>query len=183
MNPAISKITSMQRDVRVWQVVSLFQALLFTAVIAYGKFFPAPQPDILIVHDGGYIIGKLEDFSEASLLHEEQSEIAALCLFQRSPNGLDYEDRLKRLATQRVYDKAVEMVRSEMNEFRLKSLHQKLEIFEISNLPVRGNTVLSSLKGQLIRTGSFEGKDFIEVLALDLKMQFIRNPGRRPRNC
>ena len=149
--------------------IALIQTLLFTAVIAYGKFFPAPEPDILIVHEGGYLVGKLEDFDQSTKLHEEQTEIAALCLFQRSPNGLEYKDRMKRLFGTDAYSKAMESVNEELKEFQVKSLHQKLEIFEIKKLQMRGNAVLTSLKGQLIRVGSFEGEIFHEAFELDLK--------------
>lgn len=175
-NPAISKIVSMQRDARIWGGITVIQTLLFTAVIAYLKFFPTPQQDVLVVHEGGYIVGKLEDFDESTQLHENQSEVAALCLFQRTPNGLEYKDRMERLFGTEAYKKAIDQISIEMNEFQLKSLHQKLEIFEIKTLQARGDFVLTNLKGQLIRAGLFEGESFVEVLQLDLKMQFVRNP-------
>lgn len=176
MNPAILKITSIQKDTRVWQFITLTQTLLFSSVIALLKIYPEPQPDILFYDKTGYYIGKLEDFEESTELHENQTEIAALCLFQRSPHGLDYKDRLQRLFSTDAYNNAMEMVNDDMNEFLEKSLHQKLEISKITHLQVRGNVVLTSLQGQLIRTGSFQGKTFTEKLDLNLEMQFVRNP-------
>jgi len=172
----------MQKDTRVWQCIALAQTLLFSAITAYEKIFPAPKADILFYDKTGYCIGRLEDFNESTKLHIDQTEIAALFLFQRSPNGLEYKDRIKRLFATSAYNKALKMVADEMNEFQTKSLHQKLTIFEVTHLPVRGNAVLTSLKGELIRTGSFEGKSFTEVLELELKMQFVRNPNMVEHN-
>ena len=176
MNSAIQSITTKRKDARFWQYAFILQMLIFTATIIYIKAFPEPLPNILVVHENGYVIGKLEDFSGANQLHEDQAEIATLCLFQRSPDRRDYHERLGKLFGPIAYDKASEMFNSTRQEFQLKSLHQKVEIDEITILQVKGNSVLTKITGQLIRTGNFEEKPFIEVLKLDLEMAFIRNP-------
>jgi len=176
MKAIIKKLAAKRHELRFWQYITLVQTLIFSSVISYGKIFPPQQPDVLVVDEGGYYKGKLEDFHQATTLHEEQTEIAALCLFQRSPKKLDYEDRLKQLFATDAYSKAQEMISADMAEFRTKSLHQKVEIREVITLPVRGKGVLSSLKGQLLRTGMFEGKVFSETLKLELNLQFVRNP-------
>lgn len=176
MNTAIHSIISKQREARFWQYVALVLVILFTAITAYREFVPKPQPNILLVSEQDYRVVKLANFAEANQLHKDQAEIATLCLFQRSPRGADYHDRIGKLFSPDAFDKAHKLIDSERREFTVKSLHQKVEIAEINILKVRGNTVLSKVTGQLIRTGSFESKPFIEVLKLEANIQFVRNP-------
>lgn len=176
MSATIKNILAKGRDVRIWQGISLVQMMIFSGIVLYGKLNPPAIPDVLVVYENGYYQGKLEDFSTANRLHHDQTEIAALCLFQRTPYGLEYIERMKELFVDEAYQEAQELVRAENLEFSQKELHQKLEIAEISTLHVRGNSVLTSLTGQLIRTGTFEGRSFTELLDLTLEMEFIRNP-------
>ena len=176
MKSAINSIITKQRDTRFWQYVSLALVTAFTAIIVYREVFPKPPPTVIIVSENDYIIAKLKDFADADQLHKDQAEIATLCLFQRSPRGPDYADKIGKLFGGDAFDKAHKLIDGERHEFQLKSLHQKVEIAEIKVLQVRGNTVLTKITGQLIRTGSFEGKPFIEVLKLDANIRFIRNP-------
>jgi len=176
MNPAIQSIIQKQKDVRFWQYVSLTFVILFTSITAYRELVPKEQPNILLASDQDYRVVKLVSFNEAHKLHKDQAEIATLCLFQRSPRGADYHDRIDKLFASDAFDKAQKLIHDERREFMVKSLHQKVEIAEIKILQVRGNTVLTKVTGQLIRAGSFEGKPFIEVLKLDVDIQFIRNP-------
>lgn len=176
MNPAIHSIVARKKDARLWQLVTLTLTLLFSAIILYKEFKPVTPPNILVVNENGYFMGKLEDFPDAEELHESQAEIAILCLFQRSPNGPDYRDRITNLFGKEAFDKAGALFDTERGEFRTKSLHQKVEIAEIKILRVRGDAVLVNIKGQLLRTGTFESKPFNEALGFNAKMQFVRNP-------
>jgi hypothetical protein len=176
MKSAISSILERKKDARFWQYVALLQALLFAGIILYKEFVPDASPDVLVVNDSGYYMGKLENFATADDLHQAQAEIATLCLFQRSPNGPEYEDRMSNLFGPEAFHKAKDLIDAERDEFRLKSLHQKVEIAEIKVLRVRGNAVLVSIKGQLLRTGAFESKPFVEALGFGLEMRFLRNP-------
>lgn len=176
MNPAINSIVARKKDARFWQFITLGLVLLFTATILYRELVPKTPPNILVVNENGYFMGKLEDFPDAKEMHEAQAEIATLCLFQRSPGGPDYEDRITNLFGPEAFKKAQNLFVSERDEFRLKSLHQKVEISAINILRVRGDAVLVDIKGQLLRTGSFESKPFTEALSFNAKMQFVRNP-------
>lgn len=176
MNPAINSIITKKKDARFWQFVTLALTLLFAAIIFYKEVVPDTPPNILVVNENGYFMGKLEDFSQAVELHEAQAEIATLCLFQRSPNGADYLNRITNLFGPEAFEKAHALFDAERDEFRLKSLHQKVEIAEIKILRVRGDSVLVNIKGQLLRTGTFESKPFNEALRFNAKMQFTRNP-------
>lgn len=177
MNTAIDTITARKRDARFWQYVALTLVAIFTGITLYREISPRTQPtNVLVLDQDDYRLAKLKSFPEADELHRNQAEIATLCLFQRSPAGLDYENRLMKLFAKSSFAEAKELADSEDAEFQLKSLHQKVEISEISILRVRGDSVLTSVNGQLIRTGNFEGEPFTESLRLTLKIEFVRNP-------
>ena len=61
-------------------------------------------------------------------------------------------------------------------EFREKNIHQKVEVFEIKILQTRSEQIIAQVNGQLIRTGNFEGKAFIEDPEFSLTLVMHRNP-------
>lgn len=176
MKTAVHTLLAKRRDTKFWQWVTLLQTLVFTATIVYREFTPRPQRDILVVTPEDYRQAKLKDFSEADQLHRDQAKLATLFLLQRSPKNLDFPNRIKLLYSIGAYEKAIARLEAEMDEFRIKSLHQKVELNETNILGIRDNSVLVSLTGQLIRTGDFEGQPFVEALNLSVKMTFVRNP-------
>lgn len=176
MKTAIHTILTKRKEASFWQYSFLFMTLLFTVTILCRELFPPTDDRVLIVGPNDYGLAKLEPFAEADQLHLDQAEIASLFLLQRSPGGLEYPERIKLLFSEHAHQKALQLAKSEQEEFRLKSLHQKVEISQTKILTVRNNSVLVSLQGQLIRTGNFDGKPFVESLQLKAKMTFIRNP-------
>lgn len=176
MRTVVHTILAKRKEARFWQYSCLFLTLLFTVTILYREISPPSEDKILLIGPNSYHLPKLQSFAEADQLHLDQAKIASLFLLQRSPNGLEYKERIKLLFGEEAYGKALKLVRAEQEEFRLKSLHQKVEIAHTKIMTVRDNSVLVSLKGQLIRTGNFEGQPFIESLHFDVKMTFIRNP-------
>ena len=165
-----------RHEARFWQWAFISSVLLFSGITLYQAIKPAPRDDILVMTEEGYHIAKLQAFADADRLHRDQAELAALFLFQRSPKGFDYPERIKLLYADVPYRKAHELVESEREEFILKSTHQKVELFRTKILSVRDQTVLVSLTGQLIRTGIFENEHFVEAFKFEAKMTFMRNP-------
>lgn len=176
MKTAAHTILTKRREARFWQIACLALTLLFTVTTLYRELVPTPRPDVLVVAPGGYHLAKLTPFSEADQLHLDQAEIATIFLLQRSPGGLEYPDRIKLLFSSLAYEKVTNLVTQDRDEFRAKSLHQKVEISKTTILNTRDQSVLVSIQGQLIRTGNFEGQPFVESLKLDAKMTFVRNP-------
>lgn len=176
MKTATHTLLTKRRDTKFWQWITLLQTLVFTTTIIYREFNPRPQRDILVVTPEDYRQSKLKSFEEADDLHRDQAKLATLFLLQRSPNNLDFPNRIKLLYSTRAYEKAIARLEGEREEFRIKSLHQKVELNETNILGIRDNSVLVSLTGQLIRTGDFEGRPFIEALNLNVTMTFVRNP-------
>lgn len=165
------------RSGRIWGYVALItMALSLILCWRMAVAFETRPRFILMDPTGTLIVTREKDFQDARQLHVSQAELAVQTLLNRQPNGFDSKERLKRLFDQSSYAKALELEKSEAAEFAEKSLHQKAEIERISIQKLTGTTVDVAVQGQLIRTGSFEGRPFIEVLRFNLGMRFEHNP-------
>ena len=61
-------------------------------------------------------------------------------------------------------------------EFRSKQLHQKAEIGRIDILATREEEILANVSGQVIRSGIFQEKAFLEAFPFTLHLRLLRNP-------
>jgi hypothetical protein len=123
-----------------------------------------------------YYVSPLMHFEEASALHVQQAELAALAFLQRNPKDFDQLDLLKRLFLSSALQKAEETKDREAVEFRAKQLHQKPEISKIDILTTREEEVLASVVGQVLRTGVFQDRAFTEAFPFKLTFRLMRNP-------
>lgn len=132
----------------------------------------------VVILDGGgtFSVSPLLGFEEAKDLHEAMALWAALALFSRNPKNFDYPELLQKLYLTEPYNKAQGDQAKSRQEFSLKSIHQKPEVFKVETLRTRENQVLTRVEGQLIRTGVFEGQSFSESLKFTLNITFVRNP-------
>ena len=67
-------------------------------------------------------------------------------------------------------------------EFEAKQIHQKVEISQLNILETRGDFTLIEVKGQLVRTGAFKEKPFVESLPFRLALKMKRNPDMTKNN-
>ncbi len=109
-------------------------------------------------------------------LHEAMALWATLALFQRNPKDFDYPETLQKLFLAEAYQRAVADREKAHDEFHLKQIHQKPEVFKMEVLRTRENQVLVKVEGQLVRTGVFEGQTFAESPAFSLNLTLVRNP-------
>jgi hypothetical protein len=132
----------------------------------------------VVIMDGAgtYSIAPTLDFEEATQLHEELALWATYALFSQNPNGFDMPELLDKLFLDDPLKKARQLHAQVEKELREKAIHQKVEVFEIKVLQTRGDQVFAQVKGQLIRTGSFEGKTFVEDPQFTLTLVMHRNP-------
>lgn len=136
------------------------------------------QRERVVVLDGAgtFSISPLLGFEEAKNLHESMALWATLAFFQRHPQGFDYADMLQRLFLADAFQRTQADREKFQDEFQLKNIHQKPEVFKIEILRTRENQVLVKVEGQLIRTGVFEGQTFAESPAFTLNLTLVRNP-------
>ena len=132
----------------------------------------------VVVLDGAgtFSVSPLLGFEEAKILHESMALWATLSLLQRNPKDFDYPEMLQRIFLADAFQHAQGDRDKVHDEFQLKNIHQKPEVFKIEILRTRENQVLVKVEGQLIRTGVFEGQTFAESPTFTLNLTFVRNP-------
>jgi len=162
---------------RVWFLLCL--ALLAFVVIQPFLIIDAYRTrERVIIMDaaGTYSIAPTLDFTEATRLHEELALWSTYALLSQNPSGFDMPELLDKMFLDDAFKQARSLHSEAAKEFREKSIHQKVEIFEIKVLQTRSEQVFAQVKGQLIRTGTFEGKMFVEDPQFELTLTLHRNP-------
>ena len=162
---------------RIWFLVAC-GAVAFCLVQPYLIIHAYRTRERVVVLDGAgtFSVSPLLGFEEAKDLHEALALWATLALFQRNPTGFDYPELLQKLFLADAYHRALADRDKANDEFHLKQIHQKPEVFKIEILRTRENQVLAKVEGQLVRTGAFEGQVFAESPAFTLKLTLVRNP-------
>lgn len=132
----------------------------------------------VVVLDGAgtFSVSPLLGFTEAKDLHEAVSLWAVLALLQRNPRNFDYPDMLQKLYLADAYNQAMGERDRTQEEFTVKNVHQKPEVFKVDILRTREDRVLVKVEGQLIRTGVFENQTFAESPRFTLTLTLARNP-------
>lgn len=132
----------------------------------------------VVVLDGAgtFSVSPVLGFEQAKELHEAMTLWATLALFQRNPRDFDYPDVLQKLFLTDAFKKAQHDREVSKDEFELKNIHQKPEVFKMDVLQTREDRVLVKVEGQLIRTGIFENQTFTEAPKFTLNLTFARNP-------
>jgi hypothetical protein len=134
------------------------------------------RSQVIVMDETAFYLPRTLDFASAKALHEAQIYAAVETLFDRGPNGIDHEEKLKRLFDKRAYEEAIKGFQSDAAEFHTKDIHQKVEIEATRILQVSDDAVLASFEGQLIRSGIFDGKPFVQSLLVHGQFNFSRNP-------
>jgi hypothetical protein len=166
-------------------------ALLWFVVAAVACVAAVIQPIILaqqsrqqervVVIDpaGTYYIAPLLSPEDAKELHTYQTQLATAAFLERNPERFDNRELLAKLYGRLALAKADDQLKRQSSEFKAKQLHQKVEVGEINVLQTRDNFILTESKGQLIRTGVFENKPFVETLRFRMAFKMAKNPDMR----
>ncbi|RRJ96020.1 hypothetical protein Ga0100231_018905 [Opitutaceae bacterium TAV4] len=162
---------------RMWFLVAC-GAVAFAILQPYLIIGAYRMRERVVVLDGGgtFSVSPLLGFEEARELHEAMALWATLAFFQRNPRGFDYPDMLQKLFLVEAAAKAQDDREQTHEEFEVKNIHQKPEVFRIEILQTRNDYVLVRVEGQLIRTGVFGNQAFTESPKFTLNLSFARNP-------
>ena len=162
---------------RVWFLLCL-ALLTFIIIQPYLLINAYRTRERVVILDGAgtYSIAPTLDFEEATRLHEELALWSTYALYQQNPNGFDMPELLDKIFLDEALKKARSLHSDLTQEFREKNIHQKVEVFEIKILETRSEQIIAQVNGQLIRTGNFEGKAFIEDPEFTLTLVMYRNP-------
>jgi len=161
-------------------MIAVFTAIVQPLILI--ERFKAREQVIIVDPAGTYYVSPLLEFEEATDLHVAQGTLAAKALLQSNPTGFDDEEILKRLFLPSAVKKAKQFWQEYQMEFEAKQIHQKAEIAQLNILETRGDFTLIEVKGQLIRTGAFQEKPFVESMQFRLALKMKRNPDMTTNN-
>ena len=141
------------------------------------------QSRVVIMDDAGvyYITPSLE-FQDAKALHTAQTRLAMETLFNRGPKQLDNLSRVGELFTSESAKSVMEaFFPQEQKLFDERQYHQKVEIQSIVLTRTVGNLVaVTSVKGQLIRTGVFDGNPEDSTWDVEVNFGWVVNSTMYP---
>ena len=191
--PSAAPAAPSEKPRRSWNPARLFSDYAFAArawaLVAIGALALAiiepyliisayrTRERVVILDAGGtFSISPLLGFEEAKTLHETLAIWSTLALTQRNPTGFDFPDLLQRLFLTDACAKAQSNLLATHEEFEVKQIHQKPEIFKIDILRTRQDQIIVKIEGQLVRTGIFERQTFSEAPKFSLTLTLVRNP-------
>jgi len=133
------------------------------------------KPLFFAMDNNIFYVSRIGTFEEARLFHAEASRMAAECLFNRNPGAPDYSDRLKLLFGHDAYQAAMKLFGADSRKFQEQQIHQKIEIGKVDILKPNDTSVLTAIHGQIIRSGSFEGRTFTTFTPVTIYFQLGLN--------
>lgn len=168
-----------QRDRLPW--FWFFVAVAVVVLSAFDRYnlvrhFKQRERVVIIDPAGTYYLSPLLQFQEAKDLHVQQATLATVTFLERNPKDFDNPELLKQLFLKSALGKAQDQRTRESMEFRSKQLHQKAEIGRIDILATREEEILANVSGQVIRSGIFQEKAFLEAFPFTLHLRLLRNP-------
>jgi hypothetical protein len=121
---------------------------------------------------GGYYLAPSVEFEKATELHAGQTRLAMETLYDRGPEALTFDSRLKKLFT----PAAISQIRKDLlipdeKPFREQKMTQTIEIEEAGvykNLVDPRGQAVTHAKAKLTRSGTFKGQAKTEVLDVDV---------------
>jgi len=137
---------------------------------------------VIIDPAGTYYVSPILEFAEAKDLHVAQGTLATKALLNSNPKGFDDPEILDRLFLKSARKKAGQFWEADRQEFEAKKIHQKVEIAQLNILETREDFTLIEVKGQLIRTGIFKGRTFVESPQFRIAFKMSRNPDLTKNN-
>ncbi len=147
-----------QRKIRLLIIAVLFYIPLsfLTPILMY----QLRDNNRLIVIDGhnSYHITEYADNERLVRLYEYTARLAMDALLMRNPNGLDRADLFDEMYSGDARNKALDMLKADMEKFGRQDMHQKVEILRIKVLEADSKKSFVEIEGQLLRFYSVGGK-------------------------
>lgn len=139
------------------------------------------QKPLFFAVDGAdtYYVSSLADFESARSVHDDITRMAAECLFNRNPKGSDYHERMRRLFTNEAFAQANKWLAKDAAFFKEQSVHQKIELGQVTILQTTQDTILTSVAGQVIRQGVFEKQPYTDVFQGEVLFKCVLNRDMR----
>jgi hypothetical protein len=183
-NHAANRLAAANRKVRLlW--IALVLSVVGHVVVPIFLVTAMTKPEKVALMDGteSLIIAPLVPLEQSDEIMNTVSYWAAKSFLDRGPQGFDAPDTLNRVFLPEAADKARNEFKGLADEFKKKSIHQKLEIARIDLQRIGGGTVMSRVIGQILTQAQIGDQQVDQPQPIALNLKLVRNPflGRNRR--
>jgi hypothetical protein len=183
-NHVANRLAAAKRTTRLlW--IALILSLLGHLVVPVYLVTAMSRPEKVALMDGtqSLIIAPLVPAEQSDEIMNTVSYWAAKSFLDRGPQGLDAPDTLNRVFLPEAAEKAKSEFKSQADEFKKKSIHQKLEIARIDLQRIGGGIVMSRVIGQVLTQAQIGDQQVDQPQPIALNLKLVRNPflGRNQR--
>jgi hypothetical protein len=183
-NHAANRLAAANRTNRLlW--IALILSLLAHVIVPIYLVTAMIKPEKVALMDGteSLIISPLVPLEQSDEILNTVSYWAAKSFLDRGPQGFDAPDTLNRVFLPEAADKAKNEFKGLADEFKKKSIHQKLEIARIDLQRIGGGIVMSRVIGQILTQAQIGDQQVDQPQPIALTLKLVRNPflGRNQR--
>jgi hypothetical protein len=165
--------------------IALIASLLAHVIVPIYLVTAMTKPEKVALMDGteSLIISPLVPVEQSDEILNTVSYWAAKSLLDRGPQGFDAPDTLNRVFLPEAAEKAKNEFKGLADEFKKKSIHQKLEIARIDLQRIGGGIVMSRVIGQILTQAQIGDQQVDQPQPMTLNLKLVRNPflGRNQR--
>jgi hypothetical protein len=183
-NHAANRLAAANRTNRLlW--IALIVSLLAHVIVPIYLVTAMTKPEKVALMDGteSLIISPLVPVEQSDEILNTVSYWAAKSFLDRGPQGFDAPDTLNRVFLPEAAEKAKNEFKGLADEFKKKSIHQKLEIARIDLQRIGGGIVMSRVIGQILTQAQIGDQQVDQPQPMALTLKLVRNPflGRNQR--
>ena len=183
-NHAANRLAAASRTTRLlW--IALVLSLLGHVIVPIYLVTAMTKAEKVALMDGteSLIIAPLVPVEQSDEIMNTVSFWAAKSFLDRGPQGFDAPDTLNRVFLPEAAEKAKNEFKGLADEFKKKSIHQKLEIARIDLQRIGGGIVMSRVIGQILTQAQIGDQQVDQPQPIALNLKLVRNPflGRNQR--
>lgn len=183
-NHAANRLAAANRTNRLlW--IALILSLVAHVIVPIYLVSAMTKPEKVALMDGteSLIITPLVPAEQSDEILNTVSYWAAKSFLDRGPQGFDAPDTLNRVFLPEAAEKAKNEFKGLADEFKKKSIHQKLEIARIDLQRIGGGIVMSRVIGQILTQAQIGDQQVDQPQPIALNLKLVRNPflGRNQR--
>ena len=183
-NHAANRLAAASRTNRLlW--IALILSLVAHVIVPIYLVSAMTKPEKVALMDGteSLIITPLVPAEQSDEILNTVSYWAAKSFLDRGPQGFDAPDTLNRVFLPEAAERARSEFKGLADEFKKKSIHQKLEIARIDLQRVGGGIVMSRVIGQILTQAQIGDQQVDQPQPIALNLKLVRNPflGRNQR--
>jgi hypothetical protein len=179
-----NRLAAANRTNRLLWIV-LIVSLLAHVIVPIYLVTAMTKPEKVALMDGteALIISPLVPVEQSDEILNTVSYWAAKSFLDRGPQGFDAPDTLNRVFLPAAAEKARNEFKGLADEFKKKSIHQKLEIARIDLQRIGGGIVMSRVIGQILTQAQIGDQQVDQPQPMTLTLKLVRNPflGRNQR--